>query len=88
MRTFPDSTSLHSLMRFLASGVACSLTFRPCSIRVLSDQENKIHEAIFIKQAVPKQKDFLSNKLRKEQRIEQRAAEVDKNFVGVYFESV
>jgi hypothetical protein len=44
--TFPDSTSLPMLLKFLASGVACSLTLRPCSIEFLSAEESKIHQAV------------------------------------------
>jgi len=37
---------LPTLLKFLASGVACSLTLRPCSIEFLSAEESKIHQAI------------------------------------------
>jgi hypothetical protein len=45
--TFPDSTSLPMQLTFLASGVACSLTLRPCSIKFLSEEECKIHQVIY-----------------------------------------
>lgn len=38
---FPDSMSLPKQLKFLASGVACSLTLRPCSMEFLSAEENK-----------------------------------------------
>ena len=78
--TFPDSTSLPILLKFLASGVACSLTLRPCSIEFLSAEESKIHQAISDRTSKKKGlKKQLERGLRKKKRIDgsQTAAEFE-----------